>query len=118
MYLFIFIDVDSSNISSSLLPSITNEKPDSHLLSVDECEANEPVTTLQPQQYPLTRKRSSTTSSGQHLVRYREQNSKKFVEERLRRRSWMLSQAQLLPTSSNCPNNNNNNNMSTSINNS
>jgi hypothetical protein len=95
-----------------LLPSISNENPDSHLLSVDECEPNEPVTTHQQaqQQYPLTRKRSST-GSGQHLVRYREQNSKKFAEERLRRRSWMVSQGQLLPTSSNCPNN-----MLTSIN--
>jgi len=65
-----------STCTSSLLPLISNENPDSHLLSVDECEPNEPVTTLQ-QQYPLTRKRSST-GSGQHLVRYREQNSKKL----------------------------------------
>ncbi len=114
IYLFFFIDVDSTS-TSSLLPSITtNENPDSHLLSVDECEKTEPVTILQQtqQQYPLTRTRSSTVS-GQHLVRCRDQNSKKFVEERLRRRSWMVSQGQLLSTSSNCPNNNN---MSTSIN--
>ncbi|CAF4976098.1 unnamed protein product, partial [Rotaria socialis] len=64
------------------------------------------------QHHALSRKRSST-GSGQHIVRYREQNSKKFVEERLRRRSWMVSQGQLLSTSTNCPNN-----MSTSINNS
>jgi microtubule-associated serine/threonine kinase len=95
------LDVDSTS-SSSLLPSISNENPDSHLLSVDECESTDPVTTLQ--QNSVTRKRSST-GSGQHLVRYREQNSKKFVEERLRRRSWMVSHAQLLSTSSNCPNN-------------
>lgn len=100
-----------------MLPTVSNENPDSHLLSVDECEADEPMTTLEsPQQqvqnYSLSRKRSST-GSGQHIVRYREQNPKKFVEERLRRRSWMVSHVQLLSTSSNCPNN-----MSPSINNS
>ncbi|CAF1411772.1 unnamed protein product [Adineta steineri] len=113
--LFVVVsDVDSA-CTSSLLPTVSKENPDSHLLSVDECESAEPLMTLQqPQQqsHPITRKRSST-GSGQHLVRYREQNTKKFVEERLRRRSWMVSQAQLLSTSTNCPNN-----MSTSTNNS
>ncbi|CAF4793352.1 unnamed protein product [Rotaria sp. Silwood1] len=107
--LFVVVSDVDSTCTSSLLPSISNENPDSHLLSVNECESNEPVTALQQpqqqqQQYALTRKRSST-GSGQHIVRYREQNSKKFVEERLRRRSWMVSQVQLLSTSSNCPNN-------------
>jgi len=89
----------------------TNDNSDSHLLSVDECENNESLATLQSQ-YPLTRKRSST-GSGQHIVRYREQNPKKFVEERLRRRSWMVSHVQLLSTSVHCPAS-----LSTSMNNS
>ncbi|CAF2768927.1 unnamed protein product [Rotaria sp. Silwood2] len=114
--LFVVVSDVDSTCTSSLLPTVSNENPDSHLLSVNECESNEPETTLQQlqqqQQYALTRKRSST-GSGQHIVRYREQNSKKFVEERLRRRSWMVSQIQLLSTSSNCPNN-----MLTSMNNS
>jgi microtubule-associated serine/threonine kinase len=110
--MFFFIDVDSTGTTSTLIPKIANENPDSHLLSVEKCEQHKPVTTFHQsqQQYPLTRKRSSTGSS-QHLVRYRVQTSKKIVEERLRRRSWIVSQAQLLPTTSNCPNN-----MSTSTN--
>ncbi|CAF0807085.1 unnamed protein product [Adineta ricciae] len=116
--LFVVVsDVDSTGTPSvpTTAAAVSNENADAHLLSVEERESSEPVTTLQQshyQQHPLTRKRSST-GSGQHLVRYREQNSKKFAEERLRRRSWMVSQAQLLSTSSNCSNV-----MSTSVNNS
>ncbi|CAM4801967.1 unnamed protein product [Rotaria magnacalcarata] len=111
--LFVVVSDADSTCNSSVLPAVSNENTDSHLLSVDECETSEPVPTLQQaQHHALSRKRSST-GSGQHIVRYREQNSKKFVEERLRRRSWMVSQGQLLSTSANCPNN-----MSTSINNS
>ena len=101
----IIVDVDPTCVSP-LLPLISHENPDSHLLSVNECETNESTIIYEEsqQQNSLTDKRLSN-GSDQDVVRCREQNSKKFVDERLRRRSWMVSQAQLLSTSSNCPNN-------------
>ncbi|CAF1034842.1 unnamed protein product [Rotaria sp. Silwood1] len=89
-----------SDVDSTCTPSMSNETTNSNLLSVDDCEINETIKTL-----PL-RQRSSTCS-GQHLLRYREQYSRKTIEERLRRRSWMVSQTN---------NNNNNNNNQTSDN--
>ncbi|CAF4276585.1 unnamed protein product [Rotaria sp. Silwood2] len=87
-----------SDVDSACIPSMTNETTNSNLLSVDECEINETIKTL-----PL-RQRSSTCS-GQHFIRYREPYTRKTIEERLRRRSWMVSQT----------NNNNSNNQTSDI---
>jgi microtubule-associated serine/threonine kinase len=69
----------------------TKTTTDCHLLSVDECEINESISLLPP-----TRQRASTCS-GPNSIRYREQNLKKSIEERLRRRSWMVCPTSDIP---------------------
>lgn len=71
---------------------MSNETTEFHLLNVDECDMNESIKTS------LLRQRSSTFSA-QHFVLCREQNTKKILEERLRRRSWMACQANNSQTS-------------------
>ncbi|CAM4746782.1 unnamed protein product [Rotaria magnacalcarata] len=66
--------------------STSNEATNFHLLNIDESDGNESIKTLSLRQ-------RSSTCSGQHLIRYREQNSMKNLEERLRRRSWMVCQS-------------------------
>lgn len=86
---FYITDVDSTSVpSTSTITTTTTTK--SHLLSVDECELNDSTSHL-----PI-RQRSSTCS-GQNFLRYREQNPKKSLEDRLRRRSWMVCQTPDMP---------------------
>ena len=63
---------------------------DCRLLSVDACESSDSIPFI-----PI-RQRASTCS-GQNVVRYRDQNPKKIIEERLRRRSWIVCQSNHCP---------------------
>jgi hypothetical protein len=72
-----------SDVDSTCVPTLSAGRTDCRLLSVDDCEMNESVTSLP------THQRSSTISN--HCC---ERNSRKSIEEqRLRRRSWIAFQS-------------------------
>ena len=73
------------DVDSTCTPSTSTEKPDCHLYNVDKCKSNESATT------GLLRQHSST-GFNQKCIHWREENSKKFFRECLRRHSWTVFQ--------------------------